>query len=151
VRVTEEQYPRLTLERLLAQARALTEEQRRGFAEWDAKALRSERQLALGALLNASRDAGREAEIVRVIDDAYQAVAGSAGIEGRVSFFDDDLGDRPRESWEAAAEQAAIVAAVVVAGGLVAPEMRAFLLEPWQRLFGRAEALWPHWSRAEGQ
>jgi hypothetical protein len=134
VRVTGKPDAPLTLQHMLAQARALTEGQRLAFATWDATALRSQRQLALGALLEASRNDGREVETVRVMDEAYQVVARSAGIDGRVSFFDDDLGHRPREAWEAAAEQAAAVAAVIAAGDLIAPEMRVFLLEPWQQI-----------------
>lgn len=125
-----------TLDEILEDAGSLSDAKRRAFAEWGATALRSERQMALSAVLDAARAAGREQEIVAAIDDAYRAAARSVGVDGRVSFFDDDVGRRPRESWEASAEQAASAAAVAVAGDLMPPAMAALLLEPWRRIAG---------------
>jgi hypothetical protein len=135
-RVAQQDDRKPTLDEILEGAASLSDAKRRAFAEWEATALRSERQMAFSAVLDAARAAGREREIVASIDDAYQAAARSAGMNGRVSYFDDDLGRRPRESWEAAAEQAATAAAVAVAGELIPPEMAAFLLEPWRRFAG---------------
>ena len=125
-----------TLDEIIGHASHLSDAHRRAFAEWDATSLRSEPQMALSAVRDAARTAGREREIVKAIDDAYQAAARSAGVDDRVSFFDDDVGRRPREVWEASAEQAAIAAAVAVADDLIPPEMAALLLEPWKRFAG---------------
>jgi hypothetical protein len=123
----------VTLDDLLTQSAATTVHQREAFAGWAASALTSERSTALHAVQDVAEGTGRAQQQAEAMDRAYRAVAASAGVRDPVGYWDEDRGRRDRNPWVFAAEVAAVVAAVLVVEDHLAPEMRDFLLEPWER------------------
>jgi uncharacterized protein with GYD domain len=123
----------VTLDDLFTQAAAITVQQRQAFAGWAASALTSERQTALHTVKDEAERTGRARQQAEAMDRAFKAVAASAGVSDTVSYWDDDRGRGDRNEWVFAADIAAEVAAVLVVEDHIAPEMRDFLLEPWDR------------------
>jgi hypothetical protein len=112
-------------------AGALTAAQRAAIAEWSAKALTSDRSLAVQAIWSRAREVGREPQVLRVMDEAFRAAVESAGAQP-YGYFADDRGPAP--AWDAAARLAAEAAAAEAAADLIAPEMYELLVGPWTTL-----------------
>jgi hypothetical protein len=122
-----------TLDRLLARASRLTVSEREEIAQWARQALTSERQLAIGAMEERARESDLYTALISAMDDAYRAVAESAGVAG-AGYFADDRG--PEAPWQPAGRLAAEVAAAELTDRLVPAVMHDFIIEPWTRIVG---------------
>lgn len=120
---------------LIETARTLTVSERDAIAAWRRGALTSERSLALNALWDRARDAGRYSEVIQVMDSAFRAALDSAGVPA-YSYFAEDRGDPP--AWDDAGRLAAEAAAATLAADLISAPMRHLLLEPWLDLTARS-------------